>query len=424
MNRGDIDLGSMSCFRIANESVIRNAKTFKEMNCTTHKYFVLCESGLDFLLKRYHVETEELYKYVTLDPLTFSVYWNLSPSHSPSPDNTRTAMATKWGVVSAGKICHDFVTAVQSIPEGGQHEFVAIAARSLASAKDFATTHNIPRAYGCYEELAKDPDVEVVYIGTVASHHFAVGKLMLENGKHVLMEKPFTLNLKQTKILIKIARREKCFLMEAVWTRFLPAYKLLMELIEKDTIGDIVHVNVKFGIPLLSVERVMTKAVGGGTILDLGIYTINAVTMVYKGEKPKKIAAVGHLNDDGVDITMSSSLLYNNNRTANIASNALAEFPNDLVITGTEGQIRVPSPFWCPTTVITDEKTYEFPLPETIRPCNFTNSSGLRFEAMEVRECLKKGALESEIMPLKDTETMTAISDEIRRQLGVVFDAD
>ncbi|CAL1276547.1 unnamed protein product [Larinioides sclopetarius] len=289
-------------------------------------------------------------------------------------------MATKWGVISSGKISHDFVTAVQSIPESGQHEFVAIAARNLDSAKEFATSHNIPRAYGSYEELAKDPDIEVVYIGTVASHHFVVGKLMLEHGKHVLMEKPFTLNLKQTKTLIEIARREKRFLME--------------------------------------------KSVGGGTILDLGIYTINAITMVYKGEKPKKIAAVGHLNDDGVDITMSSSLLYGNNRTASIASNALAEFPNDLVVIGTKGQIRIPSPFWCPTTVITDEKTYEFPLPETIRPCNFTNSSGLRFEAMEVRECLKKGALESEIMPLKDTETMTAISDEIRRQLGVVFDAD
>ncbi|XP_055947266.1 trans-1,2-dihydrobenzene-1,2-diol dehydrogenase-like isoform X2 [Argiope bruennichi] len=299
-------------------------------------------------------------------------------------------MATKWGVVSAGKICHDFVTAVQSIPEGGQHEFVAIAARSLASAKEFASNHNIPKAYGSYEELAKDPDVEVVYIGTVASHHFAVGKLMLENGKHVLMEKPFALNLKQAKMLIEIARRENRFLMEAVWSRFFPAYKLLMELIEKGTIGDVVHVNVKFGLPLLSVQRVMSKAVGGGTILDLGIYTINAVTMIYKGEKPKKIAAVGHLNDDGVDITMNSSLLYSNNRTANIASNALAEFPNDLVITGTKGHIRIPNPFWCPTTVITDENKYEFPLPETINPCNFTNSSGLRFEAMEVRECLKK----------------------------------
>ncbi|GFW80174.1 trans-1,2-dihydrobenzene-1,2-diol dehydrogenase [Trichonephila clavipes] len=123
-------------------------------------------------------------------------------------------MATKWGILSAGKICHDFVTAVQSIPETGQHEFVAVAARSLVSAKEFASSHNIPKAYGSYEDLAKDPNIEVVYIGTVASHHYDVGKLMLENGKHVLMEKPMTLNLKQTKGLIEIARKHKRFLME------------------------------------------------------------------------------------------------------------------------------------------------------------------------------------------------------------------
>ncbi|GFS48749.1 trans-1,2-dihydrobenzene-1,2-diol dehydrogenase [Trichonephila inaurata madagascariensis] len=333
-------------------------------------------------------------------------------------------MATKWGILSAGKICHDFVTAVQSLPETGQHEFVAVAARSLASAKEFASSHNIPKAYGSYEDLAKDSNIEVVYIGTVASHHYDVGKLMLENGKHVLMEKPMTLNLKQTKGLIEIARKHKRFLMEAVWSRFFPAYKCLMELIQNGSIGDIVHVNANFGIPLLDVERVMKKAVGGGTILDLGIYTINAVTMIYGGEKPKKIAAIGHLNEDGVDITMSSSLLYSNNRTAHVTTNGIAEFPCDLVVTGTKGQIKVPKPFWCPTTVITADKTYEFPLPDTIRPCNFTNSSGLRFEAMEVRECLKKGALESTIMPLKDSETMTGIMDEIRRQIGVVYNAD
>ncbi|GIY49183.1 trans-1,2-dihydrobenzene-1,2-diol dehydrogenase [Caerostris darwini] len=344
--------------------------------------------------------------------------------HLLSVQITITTMATKWGVVSAGKISHDFVTAVQSIQEKGLHEFVAVAARNVASANEFAQSHGIQKAYGSYEALAQDPDIEVVYVGTIASHHFAVGKLMLESGKHVLMEKPMTLNLKQTKELIEIARKHKRFLMEAIWSRFFPAYKCLMELIEKGTIGDIVHVNVNFGIPLLDSERVMKKESGGGTILDLGIYTINAVTMVYHGEEPKKIAAVGYLNDDGVDIAMSSSLLYSNNRTANITTNALAEFPCELVIIGKKGQIKVPKPFWCPTTVITADKTYEFPLPEVIRPCNFVNSSGLRFEAMEVRECIKKGALESAVMPLKDSELMTGIMDEIRRQIGVVYDAD
>lgn len=105
-------------------------------------------------------------------------------------------MATKWGVYSAGKICHDFVTSVRSL-KSGDHQFVAVAARELKSAQEFAKLQQIPKAYGSYEELAKDPDVEVVYIGTINSAHLSAAKLMLEHGKHVLMEKPFTLNTKR-----------------------------------------------------------------------------------------------------------------------------------------------------------------------------------------------------------------------------------
>ncbi|KAG8177732.1 hypothetical protein JTE90_026574 [Oedothorax gibbosus] len=330
-------------------------------------------------------------------------------------------MATRWGVAGAGKICHDFVTAVQSVP-GKDHEFVAVAARSSDSANEFAKQHNISKAYGSYEELAKDPNVEVVYIGVVNAFHYDVGKLMLENGKHVLLEKPLTLNLKQTQSLIEIAKRKKCFLMEAVWTRFLPAIRFLTELLESGSIGDVVHVDVNFGFNLLGIERLTKREVGGGTILDLGIYTINAVMMAYK-EQPKDIKAVGHLNDDGVDIAVSCSLSFSNNRTASMATSAQAEMSNELTITGTKGVIKVPL-FWCPTSVITSEKTYEFPLPSTIAPCNFVNSSGLRYEAMEVRECLIKGALESSILPLKDSETMSYIMDEMRKQIGVIYDAD
>ncbi|KFM81497.1 Trans-1,2-dihydrobenzene-1,2-diol dehydrogenase, partial [Stegodyphus mimosarum] len=332
-------------------------------------------------------------------------------------------MATKWGVVSAGKICHDFVTAVQSI-EDGQHEFVAVAARNLSSATEFAKSHGIAKAYGSYEDLAKDPSIEVAYVGTINSEHFRVGKMMLENGKHVLMEKPMTLNAKQTKALIDIARKNKCFLMEAIWSRFIPSYRFLIDYLKKGNIGEIVHVYSNFGIPVLTVERITKKSLGGGTILDLGIYTLNAVTMIYNGEKPKKIAAVGHLNDNGVDIAMATSLLYSNNRTATVSTNAIAELPGDITITGTKGRVKVPKHMWCPVIIETPEKTYEFPLPDTKTPCNFINSSGLRYEAIEVRECLKKGALESSIMPLDDSVTLAEIMDEIRRQIGVVYDVD
>lgn len=332
-------------------------------------------------------------------------------------------MTTKWGIVSAGKICHDFVTAVRS-SSGSEQKFVAVAARNISSAIEFASLHDIPKAYGSYEELAKASDIDVVYIGTVTSQHFPVGKLMLEHGKNVLMEKPMTLNLKQTRELTELARKNRCFLMEAVWSRFFPSYKHLMKLLKDNSIGDIVHVNVNLGQQLEPDHRVLKKSVGGGTLLDIGIYTLNAVALVYDDERLQKIAAVGHLNDDGMDISVSASLQYSNKRTAQVTCSAIAQFPNDLVIIGTKGKIKVPYNMWCATTIQTDDKTFDFPLPDTILPCNFINSSGLRYQAAEVRKCLKEGALESSIMPLKDSETLAEMMDEIRHQIGVVFPED
>lgn len=334
-------------------------------------------------------------------------------------------MATKWGVLSAGKISHDFVTAVRSIP-GNDHEFVAVAARNLASAKEFSAMHGIKRAYGSYEDLARDPDIEVVYIGTISSHHFQTGKLMLENKKHVLIEKPMTLSSQQTKALIQLAKKQKCFLMEAIWSRFMPSYTHLMELLRNKAVGDLVHVNACFGVPLIQRDPSrLKKSQGlGSATLDIGIYTLNAVNLVYGGEKPKKIAAVGHLSEEGVDIAMTCSMLYGNNRTAQVTASATADLSNDLIITGTAGHIKLPDPMWCATTVEVSGKTLNFPLPDTILPCHHINSSGLRYEAMEVRKCIKAGKLESSIMPLRDSETLAEIADEIFRQIGVTHEND
>ncbi|XP_023241947.1 trans-1,2-dihydrobenzene-1,2-diol dehydrogenase-like [Centruroides sculpturatus] len=160
---------------------------------------------------------------------------------------------------------------------------------------------------------------------------------------------------------------------------------------ELKNIGDVYYIHSCFGIFLENVDRVGKKKLGGGTILDLGIYTVNAISMVYEGLKPKKIAAVGHLNSDGVDENMAASLIYENGKLANISSSAKCNYCCELVISGTKGCIKIPHPMWCPTSIITPTGKYDFPLPDTVTPCNFTNSSGLRYEAEEVRRCLKEG---------------------------------
>ena len=189
---------------------------------------------------------------------------------------------------------------------------VAVAARNLDDAKKFADVHKIKKAYGSYEELAKDTEVQVVYIGTINTTHLPVAKLMLENGKHLLVEKPLGMNLKQVNEMIDLAKKKNLFLMEAVWSRFLPSYQFVQKQIKDGVIGDVKHVAVNFGVVIGDVDRVAKKSMGGGTMLDIGIYCLNIVEFVFDGEKPEKVLAVGHLNQEGVDESVSASLLFKN----------------------------------------------------------------------------------------------------------------
>lgn len=164
-------------------------------------------------------------------------------------------MALKWGIASAGRISHDFVNAVATLNDF-EHQVVAVAARDLDRAKEFAERFEIPKAYGSYEELAKDSNVEVVYIGTLNPQHFDVAQLMLENGKHVLVEKPLCMNEKQARKLISYAERKKLFLMEAIWSRSFPSYQYIQKQIKNGMLGEISSVDVEFGFEgLLSVDR-------------------------------------------------------------------------------------------------------------------------------------------------------------------------
>lgn len=163
-------------------------------------------------------------------------------------------MALRWGIASAGKISFDFVNALGTLSDN-DHQVVAVAARDLSRAQEFADKFVIAKAYGTYVELAEDPNVEVVYIGTLNPQHYEVAQLMLEHGKHVLVEKPLCMNEKQAKKLIAYAERKKLFLMEAIWSRFFPSYQYLQKQIRNGMLGDVKSVHVDFGIPIQHVER-------------------------------------------------------------------------------------------------------------------------------------------------------------------------
>lgn len=163
-------------------------------------------------------------------------------------------MTLNWGIASAGKISHDFVNAVGTLSDN-DHKVVAVAARDINRAREFAQLHDIENHYGSYAELASDPNVEVVYIGVLNPQHYSVAMLMLENGKHVLCEKPLCMNEKEARKLIAYAERKKLFLMEAIWSRFFPSYQYLHKQIKNGMLGDIQEVDVSFGFPLEDVDR-------------------------------------------------------------------------------------------------------------------------------------------------------------------------
>ncbi|XP_044751974.1 trans-1,2-dihydrobenzene-1,2-diol dehydrogenase-like isoform X2 [Coccinella septempunctata] len=327
----------------------------------------------------------------------------------------------RWGVVGAGRITHDFVTAVQIFPE--EHTVVAVGSGIIARAENFAKEHNIPKAYDEYGSIAKDKDIDVVYIGNLNPQHYCTVKMMLENGKPVLCEKPLTLNEKLTTDLVNLARCKQVFLMEAVWSRCFPAYRKLEELIADGNIGEVLYLNVNFGFDLQNKERVKNKDLGGGAILDIGVYCLQFQQFVFRGLQPTKMVVNGSLTQDGVDGTTGALISYPGGKLASITCSAEVKMPNEAIIVGTKGTLRIPN-FWCPTEIKAEDQTYKFDLPQSRVKFNHMNSAGLSYEAMEVKRCLEEGELESNKITLDETIQLARFMDTMRKAVGLQFPED
>ncbi|XP_041975480.1 trans-1,2-dihydrobenzene-1,2-diol dehydrogenase-like [Aricia agestis] len=333
-------------------------------------------------------------------------------------------MSLRWGIVSAGKICHDFVNAFNSYPHVGDQVIAAVAAGDQARAEQFAKTHGIGKVFASYNDMAKSKDVDVVYIGALNPDHYNLSKLFLESGKHVLCEKPLCLNYKQSESLIKIAKSKGLFLMEAVWSRFAPSYIALEKEIAAGNLGDVQFVEVNFGVPIISVPRLGTKNMGGSAVLDIGIYTLQFAQYIFKDE-PITVTARGELNEDGVDIVDTVILEYAGGRRAVLNINATIKLWNKATVVGTKGRATVEDPFHFPEVLIkADGSEQRFPLHNLKIPSNFENSAGLVYEALEVARCIKEDLTESPRMSHRDSLVLAKLMDTVRKQVGVKFDVD
>ncbi|KAM9545480.1 trans-1,2-dihydrobenzene-1,2-diol dehydrogenase-like [Salvelinus alpinus] len=329
-------------------------------------------------------------------------------------------MATQWGLCGAGKISHDFSVAMKTLPPG-DHQIVAVAARSLERAREFAKKHSIPKAYGSYEELASDAEIDMVYLDVLHTEHWRMGLLVLQAGKNMLCEKPFAMNSREVGDLIAASKKSNVFLMEAIWSRF-PLHREARRLLAEDAIGEVKLVKAFSGSPQHHIPRSVEKELGGGALLDIGVYILQFVLMVFNGERPESIHATVVLLNSGVDEPMV--VMFPRNRLAFCFFSITVSLPNDATISGIKGTIRVLGPMHCPTTLEVNGKTTQYPLPEASLPLNFTNSTGLRYEAEEVRQCLYAGLKENPRMPLSELALLTEIMDECRKQVRMVFNQD
>ena len=339
-------------------------------------------------------------------------------------------MALKWGILGAGRISHDFLLGLKTLPES-EHQVVAVGDRCKESAEQFASTHCIPCSYGSHDQLLQDPKVDVVYIGTIHVTHHQVALKVLEAGKPVLCEKPMSMSPCQTQEMIEKAREKGLFFMEATWMRFFPAVVELRHMIDQGTIGDVRFLRANFSFrrpPNRAEGRLTDPKLGGGATLDVGVYTISLATMIFGGRRPVKIYAQGSKLESGVDDLAVITLTYSKGEIAQLSCSISYSMSCDAIICGTKGDLRLPHPFWCPTKLETPEGVYEgermskeFPLPEPHLPGNYPNPTGLRYEAEEVFACIKGGKLESDIMPLEQSLIVAEVAEEVLKQIGVVY---
>ena len=323
----------------------------------------------------------------------------------------------RWGICGAGKISHDFIVGLKTL-SASTHQISSVAARSIDSANKLANTHSIPKAYGSYDELATDPDIDVVYIGTIHQTHLSAASKMLEAGKPVLCEKPLTMNAVETRTLIDLARGKNLFLMEGMWTRFIPVIVELRRLIRDGVIGDIQYINGNFScrFQLPGTDSPM----GTGSVLDIGVYVVHFATMLLEGMKPEKIYAQGILSQGGYDELAAITLKYATGCIAQLTCGSAYQMSCEVLISGTKGEIKVPNPFWCPKKILTPQGVMEIPFPEPYTKTNYTSSEALCYEAEEVRQCLMEGKLESTVLPLEQTQLVAEIMDKVMRQIGSI----
>jgi predicted dehydrogenase len=320
-----------------------------------------------------------------------------------------------WGIIGTGWIANQFASGLKLLPEA---ELVAVGSRSAMSAARFGEQFDVPRRYDSYEMLVDDPGVDVVYVATPNPVHKENCFLCLGAGKPVLVEKPFAVNARDAQEVMRLARAKQLFIMEAMWTRFFPAMVELRRLLADRVIGDlqmlIADLSIRFEFDPR--DRRFDPELGGGSLLDLGVYPLSLASMIFGPKPPTRLSSLAELGSSGVDEQAAVVLGYDGGRLAVVSSSLRVDSPVEAWIMGSKGRIRI-HPWWIKPSQLTvsvvgeEDEVIDMPF----------SGNGYQFEALEVMSCLKAGKMESDIMPLRETLSTMQTMDEIRGQWGLRY---
>ncbi|MEY4437065.1 MAG: hypothetical protein RL100_529 [Actinomycetota bacterium] len=334
-----------------------------------------------------------------------------------------TISKLNWGFLGTGWIA-DFCARDLDFTNISKY---GVTARDFNKAEEFAKSHGFKKSYVDFEAMLTDPEIHAVYIATLNQVHFEHALAALGAGKHVLLEKPFTINARQSKELIEFAKEKNLFLMEAMWVNHLPAQQAIENILAQGMIGEIQTASADLSLYQLEQDgygRMWHVSSGGGTLLDLGIYPLHFVYRLL-GKMPISITATAQLTGlagsaDRVDEDVSATLQFESRKTGIIHSRMSATGRNIATILGSKGRIELPREWWQATsfTVLNHVNKVIFEYHQPI------DGSGRQFQFLEAERCIEAGFIESPNMSLEDTLSVMESMDEIRRQIGVKYQWD
>ncbi|MGV7210962.1 Gfo/Idh/MocA family protein [Oxalobacteraceae bacterium A2-2] len=325
----------------------------------------------------------------------------------------------RWGILGTGKIAKAFATALQGT-EGA--ELAAIASRTQDSANIFGEEFGVPRRYGSYQALADDREVDAIYIATPHPMHHENALMCLHGGKAILVEKSFTMNRRQAEDIFALAREKQLFVMEALWTRFMPSVVEAKRIVASGEIGKPAHISADFGFnaEFGPEHRLFNPELGGGALLDLGIYLVSMASFFLGPVTGVKAQA--EMGPTGVDLQTAFSLTHEGGAVSSCACSLRSRTPTELTISGTQGFVRLHDRFHNTEDI---SVTLVNGVSRSERRLNLPRSgNGYTHEAQEVMRCLRAGLIESPVMPHAETLAIMGVLDEIRAQIGLRYSAD